>query len=117
MSEALKALLGQATKRPWKATDERLLFSEDDTEMVADVTDTSEGLEGDCPTADANAALIAIAVNHLEALVAFLEREIKTARHGQECVCGLSYLKGSLCDKCQDESLLASIEAAAKETP
>lgn len=49
------------TPGPWHVgPDGRQVFAADDA-MIADATDTYEGLEGECPEADENARLIAAA--------------------------------------------------------
>lgn len=48
--------------RPWAVQDEREIIDANGV-LIAEVLDTAEGLEGDDPTARANALLIVSAVN------------------------------------------------------
>ncbi len=107
MSEALRALLERATKRPWRAmpykpnSDRGNVYIEGPAGWTGDpVCSTYEHSTGQ--TNEANAALIAIAVNHIKELVDAVEL-LNRDRGDNEA--GFA------------TSLLAKIEADAKETP
>jgi hypothetical protein len=61
--------MAEHTPTPWELIDERQIYAGE--KLLAEVTDTAEGLEGSCAEADANAAFIVRAVNcHAELLSA-----------------------------------------------
>ncbi len=113
MSEALKALLEKATKRPWRfqgsGPNGRAVYTtpcvirEDGYPVLLSEDDNEADLQ-----------LVAIAVNHLETATEIIEL---LARYRCECD-GLAKLSNSLlCDSCVAKQFLAKIEAAAKGTP
>ncbi len=112
MSEALKALLAKATKRPWRVEPRQ---DSNRLNLLAGPFDFGVGVPLSLQVATIhehdgdevkNAALIAIAVNHLEELVDLVSH--------MRAVCDKAGWHGPLGAA---DRLLAKIEAAAKETP
>lgn len=60
--------MDQHSSFPWLVNSMREIIGGPDEILLAEVYDTAEGLEGDCPEADANARLIASAPDLLAAL-------------------------------------------------
>ncbi len=60
--------MSEHTKEPWQIVDERTIVSDNSEDVsdpifIAEMLDTTEGLEGDCPAAIANGRRIVACVN------------------------------------------------------
>lgn len=114
MPRPLKALLAQATPRPWKPAERGYIHrNSNDTETDAWAIFSISGAEkrpaeagGDtAEQAEANALLIAHAVNLFPELVDFIESAKEAADNCEDSLEGLIELRGWLADRA--ESMLA----------